>query len=110
MSGLSTHILDTALGKPASGVRVRLFKGATEAISSTVTNADGRVAKLLPEGAALETGVYRIVFDVAPYFAASATPSFYPEVAVCFEVRDASAHYHVPLLIGPFGYTTYRGS
>ncbi len=109
MSGLSTHVLDTASGKPAAGVRVRLFQGATE-FSSAVTNADGRVANLLPQGTALATGVFRIVFEVATYFAATTTPSFYPEVTVCFEVRDASVHYHVPLLISPFGYTTYRGS
>lgn len=109
MSGVSTHILDTAAGKPASGVRVNLFLGGVE-LSSAVTDADGRVAKLFPEGLVLQTGVYRIVFHVRGYFAGSATPSFYPEVTVCFEVRDPSLHYHVPLLISPFGYTTYRGS
>jgi 5-hydroxyisourate hydrolase len=109
MNGLSTHILDTAAGKPAAGARVRLFKADLQ-LSSTLTNADGRIPNLLPSGAALEPGVYRLVFDVASYFAACSTPSFYPEVSVCFEVSDASAQYHIPLLISPFGYTTYRGS
>lgn len=109
MSGLSTHILDTSAGKPAASVRVRLLKGDAE-VSSAVTNADGRIPNLLPEGTSLEPGTYRLVFEVGSYFSASSTPSFYPEVTVCFEVREASAHYHVPLLISPFGYTTYRGS
>lgn len=109
MSGLSTHILDTSAGKPAEGVRVRLFKAEAE-LASARTNADGRISTFLPEGASLQSGMYRLVFELAPYFAAHSTQSFYPEVAISFEVRDASAHYHLPLLISPFGYTTYRGS
>ncbi len=105
MSGISTHILDTASGKPAANVRVRLLQSDCE-ISSAITDSDGRCPALLPKNAELTPGVYRIVFEVAACF----PNGFYPEVSVTFQVRDASSHYHVPLLISPFGYTTYRGS
>lgn len=105
MSGISTHILNTAAGKPAANVRVRLFQSERE-VSSDLTNADGRCAALLPNDIELTPGIYRIVFEVASCF----PDAFYPEVSVTFQVRDESAHYHVPLLISPFGYTTYRGS
>ncbi|MGC2660472.1 MAG: hydroxyisourate hydrolase [Bryobacteraceae bacterium] len=105
MSTISTHVLDTSVGQPAKNVRVRLFSGETE-IGSGVTNADGRCATLLDKGTDLTTGVYRIVFEIADRF----PDGFYPEVSITFAVRDSSAHYHVPLLISPFGFTTYRGS
>lgn len=105
MSGISTHILNTAAGTPAAHIRVRLFQSTRE-ISSNLTDADGRCAALLPKTIELTPGVYRIVFEVGSCF----PDAFYPEVSVTFQVRDGSSHYHVPLLISPFGYTTYRGS
>src|ERR1700730_1836251 len=101
MSRISTPILDTAAGRPASGVAVSLFLGDRQ-IGSGITDKDGRCANLLSE---VTAGTYRIVFEIASYFA----DGFYPEVSVAFVVRDPAAHYHVPLLISPFGYTTYRG-
>jgi 5-hydroxyisourate hydrolase len=105
MSTISTHVLDTSAGQPAQNVRVHLFAGERE-IGSGITNSDGRCASLLPTGASLTSGIYRIVFEVDERF----PDGFYPEVSITFAVRDASAHYHVPLLISPFGFTTYRGS
>ena len=105
MSGLSTHILDTANGKPAAGVNVQLYQGDT-LLNSHVTNTDGRIPAMLPPGFTFTAGTYRLVFDVASYF----PHSFFPEVAILFEVKDPTAHYHVPLLLSPFGYSTYRGS
>ena len=104
MSSISTHVLDISSGKPAAGIRVHLFGDAGE-ISSGVTNADGRCPALMPQDYSLSPGTYRLSFEIMDYF----PNGFYPEVTVCFQVRDA-AHYHVPLLISPFGYTTYRGS
>ncbi len=105
MSGVSTHILDTATGRPAVGINVRLFRGS-DVIGSGSTDADGRIRALLAEGVTLESSDYRIQFEIGEYFA----QGFYPEINIAFTVRDTSAHYHVPLLISPFGYTTYRGS
>lgn len=105
MKRLSTHILDTAAGKPAAGVPVRLLQAERE-ISSHVTDADGRCQNLLPDGMALTSGVYRIVFDVTAYF----PDGLYPEITISFKVDAGAAHYHIPLLLSPFGYTTYRGS
>lgn len=105
MSGISTHVLDTSRGRPVPNVRVHLFRKEME-IFSTTTNADGRCPALLPENEPLIPGIYRLVFETGTYF----DNSFYPEVCVSFTVSDASAHYHVPLLISPFGFTTYRGS
>jgi 5-hydroxyisourate hydrolase len=101
MSGISTHILDTAAGRPACGVTVHLFRGQT-LINSQVTNGDGRIAALIPAGVALTAGIFRLVFEV--------NGPFFPEVHIVFEVKDAAAHYHVPLLLSPYGYSTYRGS
>jgi 5-hydroxyisourate hydrolase len=105
MSGISTHVLDTASGRPAANLRVRLFRAERE-ISSQTTDANGRCAALLPPGIALTAGSYQLLFETGAYF----PQAFYPEVTISFTVSDASAHYHVPLLISPFGYTTYRGS
>ncbi len=106
-SPITTHILDTALGRPAAGVRVVLDRLAGEEVEvgSGTTDADGRV---LDFGfSALEAGVYRLTFHVGDY-AKGAT--FYPRVPVIFEVVATDEHYHVPLLLNPFGYSTYRGS
>ena len=105
MSGISTHILDTAAGIPAAGIQVHLFRG-TDELASETTNKDGRVAALLPTNAALLAGTYRITFDVGARW----PEAFYPEVSVTFSVKDPRSHYHIPLLISPFGFTTYRGS
>lgn len=105
MSGISTHVLDTAHGQPASGIRVHLFL-SDAAIGSGITDQEGRLRSLLPDGTALKPGSYRLLFEIGDYF----PQGFYPEVSVSFTVRDDAAHYHVPLLISPFGYMTYRGT
>ncbi len=105
MSGLSTHVLDTSSGKPALGICVRLFQGEQQ-VGLATTNSEGRCPTLLPQSISLTPGIYRLVFEVGAYF----PDGFYPEVSISFVVRDASSHYHVPLLISPFGFTTYRGS
>ena len=113
MSGLSTHVLDTAIGRPAAGIAVRLEveEGAGwRELAHAATNADGRVAQLLPVGTALALATYRLTFDVAAYQAARGAAGFYPYVTIVFTVRDAAQHHHVPLLLSPFGYSTYRGS
>jgi 5-hydroxyisourate hydrolase len=103
MNRLSTHILDTSRGKPAAGVPIRLYADERE-ISSSVTDDDGRCPNLVSE--ALKPGVYRILFEVAKYF----PDGLYPVVIIVFKVSEDVDHYHIPLLISPFGYTTYRGS
>jgi 5-hydroxyisourate hydrolase len=115
--GLSTHVLDTANGRPAAGVRVDVFRRDGESrmkILSTATDDNGRCAALLPAGRALAVGTYELDFAVADYFAgqggALATPAFLDVVTVRFGVSDASVHHHVPLLVSPYGYSIYRGS
>ena len=104
MSHLSTHVLDTALGKPAAGIPVALFQNG-ELLAEGTTDADGRVATLGPD--ALAAGGYTLLFDTAAYF--GSRPAFYPRVIVDFSITGPE-HYHVPLLLSPFGYSTYRGS
>jgi 5-hydroxyisourate hydrolase len=108
MSTLSTHILDTALGRPAQGIRVTLSHGSTE-LGSAVTDADGRV-KDLHGKRQLGEGDYLLTFHVGPYFAAAKRESFYNVITIDFRVGAVAQHYHVPLLLSPFGYSTYRGS
>lgn len=112
MSGISTHVLDTSRGRPASGVPVSLDVktevGAWTTIGRGTTDSDGR-AKMLTEASAARA-VYRLVFDTKAYFLAWNLEGFYPEVSIVFEVRDPSQRYHVPLLLSPFGFSTYRGS
>ncbi len=121
VNAVSTHVLDTARGRPAAGLPVRLDSlvgSDTTEVGRTVTDADGRVSELVPNE--LEPGRYRLVFDTEAYFAGhaaaepaganSAGPPLYPEVAITFTVTDPAAHYHLPLLLSPFGYSTYRGS
>ena len=111
MSALTTHVLDTARGLPAAGVAVsvcRLEKDDWSPLGRGVTDADGRCAELLKPGR-LARGVYRLRFETSPYFAAQSLRAFYPYVDVVFEVAE-ERHYHVPLLLSPFGYSTYRGS
>ena len=113
MSGLTTHVLDTAAGRPAAGVPVRLERLDGEAwreLHRTATNDDGRAPGLLPAGTELAAGIYRLTFDTAVYHAARGGEGFYPYVSIVFTVRDAAQHHHVPLLLSPFSYTTYRGT
>jgi len=114
MSGITTHVLDTARGEPARGVPVSLEMmvtgGEWKLVGRGKTNADGRLKELLPEGSDLIKGTYRLIFDTAAYFRKQKSEAFFPEVQVLFEVRDPSRHHHVPLLLSSFGYSTYRGS
>ena len=110
-SHVTSHVLDAATGRPARGVGVRLEArdgagGDWTPVAEAVTDADGRVSRLGPE--ALPEGAYRVVFDTAGYF--GDRPTFYPEVVIVFELAAASEHYHIPLLLSPFAYSTYRGS
>lgn len=111
--GISTHILDTTRGRPAQGVRVSLTRLSGDAfvdVASGQTDADGRLRTLVPDGTSPEPGTYRLQFDVGAYFATAGIEAFYPSVEITFLVKSASEHYHVPLLLNPFGYSTYRGS
>jgi 5-hydroxyisourate hydrolase len=114
MSTLSTHVLDTALGRPAAGVAVTLerldAKRSAALAGFGTTDEEGRLRDLPPAGQLLPVGEYRLRFDVGAYFAASQRDTFFPSVSVEFRVTDAAAHYHVPLLVSPYGYSTYRGS
>jgi hydroxyisourate hydrolase len=114
MGRLSTHVLDTAGGTPAEGVRIELFRGDERApVRSVSTNADGRTEAPLLDGAELVAGSYRIVFHVGEYFRRRGHPDagrFLEDVPVSFIVEDPSGRYHVPLLVSPWSYTTYRGS
>ena len=115
MSTISTHVLDTSAGRPAAGVGVtleRLDAAGPDPVSlgGGVTDADGRLRDPLAAGAPLGEGTYRLRFDVGDYFARGGRAAFYPEVVVCFLVGARDEHYHVPLLLSPYGYSTYRGS
>jgi 5-hydroxyisourate hydrolase len=114
VSTISTHVLDTALGRPAAGVRVILEQvddgGVVVSLGVGETDGDGRLRDLLPAGQALQPGDYRLRFDVGEYFALTKRETFYPSVMVEFTVASLASHYHVPLLVSPFGYSTYRGS
>jgi 5-hydroxyisourate hydrolase len=113
MSHITTHVLDVALGRPAANISVVLEAQSaggnwTEAARGA-TDADGRLRDW-PAAKAVEAGTYRLIFDTRAYFASHKTSSLYPQVIVVFEVRDAREHYHIPLLLSPFGYSTYLGS
>lgn len=114
MSTLSTHVLDTQWGRPAAGVPILLEAqaGAQEwrELARGTTNSDGRIRDFLPAGTRLEPGTYRMTFHTAEYFRAHAVKGFYPYVSVVFEIAATDEHYHVPLLLSPFGFSTYRGS
>lgn len=113
-SPITTHVLDTTLGKPAVGVPIVLERldreGAWKALGQGVTDADGRLKDLLPEHHALSSGTYRMNFRTETYFRALGVDGFYPEVSVVFELKATGQHYHIPLLLSPYGYSTYRGS
>ncbi len=118
MGKLTTHVLDTASGLPARGLRIELHRldagGGTTPIASVETNNDGRAPAALLEGDALRVGRYRLCFHAAAYFRSAGTPlpepPFLDVVTIDFGIADAAAHYHVPLLLSPYGYSTYRGS
>lgn len=117
MGRLSTHVLDTARGRPAAGVRIALYRlsaGGRDLVREVVTNGDGRTDGPLMEGAALTEGSYELVFQAGAYLRATGQagegPLFLDEIPIRFGVPDATQHYHVPLLIAPFAYSTYRGS
>lgn len=112
MSHITTHVLDTSLGKPAAGIRISLQEKQQEywnTIAVGITNEDGRVTDLLKNGKTLNPGIYRMFFETGAYYKALSVQTFYPEVGIVFETFDTT-HYHVPLLLNPFGYSTYRGS
>lgn len=111
-SPITTHVLDTALGHPAVGVPVMLERATEDGydqVGSGVTDADGRITDLL-DPAGFTPGIYLLHFDTGEYFESTGRDAFYPEVAVLFRVVETGQHHHVPLLLSPFGYSTYRGS
>ena len=114
MSAITTHVLDTSLGRPAAGVAVALEMLSTDgdwaALGASVTDQDGRCRDLLATGASPSPGTYRLTFQTAAYHRSNGVDGFFPEVMIVFNLVDAAAHYHVPLLLSPFGYSTYRGS
>lgn len=113
MSAITTHVLDISKGRPAVGIEVTLeFEtlNGFDQLAKGVTNADGRVSDLLPKEHKLKSGIYRLTFETATYLAANNVSGFYPRVPILFEIKETEKHYHVPLLLSPFGYSTYRGS
>lgn len=112
MSAITTHVLDLSRGRPASGIAVVLERaGAPDSTTASrgTTDADGRIKSFMPVPA-LQSGTYRLTFEVGAYFLAAGVDAFYQDVVIEFRVRDPAQHYHVPLLLSPFGYSTYRGS
>jgi 5-hydroxyisourate hydrolase len=119
MSAITTHVLDLALGRPAAGVGIALERREDgdglslerwSHLGSGTTDTDGRLKALLPDSYVVQAGTYRLRFDTAAYFDEQKVDCFYPTVTIEFAVRKAGEHYHVPLLLSPFGYSTYRGS
>lgn len=111
VSFITTHVLDAAAGRPAAGIAVELShreEGVWSQVAAGVTDADGRIADLGPE--ALESGTYRLTFNTGDWFVAQQVPAFYPEVVLTFDIDGNQKHYHVPVLLSPFAYSTYRGS
>lgn len=113
VSPITTHILDTARGCPAEGVPVSIEleeDGRFQQLANGTTNSDGRIPNLLPHDKPLAAGRYRMRFETAAYFSAQKIEGFYPYVEIVFEIKQPAEHYHIPLLLSPFGYSTYRGS
>ena len=113
MSRITTHILDTSAGRPAAGVNAELFVRVNnsdwELLSSGITDKDGRIKDLLNESIKITNGIYKMKFITKDYFEKNRIRCFYPFVEIVFEI-DCEEHYHIPLLLSPFGYSTYRGS
>ena len=115
MSRITTHVLDTSAGRPAEGVPVVLERaapdgGGWEVVGRGTTDADGRQRELAPDGRRLAGGTYRLTFDTGAYFTRSGVQAFFPSVSVVFAIGEGEEHQHVPLLLAPYGYSTYRGS
>ncbi|MEO6732203.1 MAG: hydroxyisourate hydrolase [Ferruginibacter sp.] len=111
MSQITTHILDTSKGKPAWGVAVVLYERLAHEdieIAKGTTNKEGRLINLLQEGETLVPGIYKMTFDIKHYFSSDDIHTFYPVIEITFEIKQRE-HYHIPLLVSPFGYSTYRG-
>src|SRR5262245_58746960 len=111
MTRITTHVLDTSLGKPASGLKLRLERSGPDTrvrLASATTGQDGRVGDWLPGG--VPAGRYRLVFETGAWFQAAGRETLYPEVVIEFVVQDGEVHHHLPLLLSPYGYSTYRGS
>jgi len=112
MSDITTHVLDVSIGRPAAGVPVTLEiekAGNWKELSRGATDSDGRLRHLLAPGTLVE-GTYRLSFETQTYFKAGKVEGLYPQIAIVFQVRNAKEHHHIPLLLSPFGYSTYRGS
>lgn len=111
---ITTHVLDTTSGRPARGVPVALEQletdGRWRVLSRKKTDANGRISDLVSSGVRIKGGIYRMTFETAAYFHSIRTPAFYPWVSVAFEIKRPRDHHHVPLLLSPYGYSTYRGS
>jgi len=111
---ITTHVLDTTKGRPAAGIAIELEvrdpAGAWRAVGRGATDNDGRLRTLLPSGEPIVPGNYRLIFDVDQYFQSNGVTAFYPRVTIEFITVEGESHYHVPLLLSPFGYSTYRGS
>lgn len=114
MKSISTHVIDTAHGKPIPNLSVTLEmhsgRGQWKEVATGMTNGDGRVNPLLPKGSPLEVGRYRITFATNSFFEGQGIRGFYPYVSIVFEITETSEHYHIPLLLSPYGFSTYRGS
>lgn len=112
MSQITTHILDTTKGKPAQGITIVLYRGENDEwteVARGITNTDGRISDLLKENEVLQIGIYKMRFETKDYFDKHQIPTFYPYVEIIFDIQT-NEHYHIPLLLNPFGYSTYRGS
>jgi 5-hydroxyisourate hydrolase len=112
MSQLTTHVLDTTKGKPAPGIHIILYQQKKDEwieVTKGITNNDGRIPDLLKKGVVMEHGIYKLRFEIQNYFSGQSVETFYPFVEITFHVTTED-HYHVPLLLNPFGYSTYRGS
>lgn len=111
---ITTHVLDTSKGRPAHGIPVVLEQqtghGTWNELGRGITDVDGRINNLLPDHGRLTKGIYRLTFETLPYYQSIGIYSFYPYVPIIFEIQDGVTHHHVPLLLSPFGYSTYRGS
>jgi 5-hydroxyisourate hydrolase len=116
MNGITTHVLDTSKGKPAAGVPIRLSMRTSQHendwkdLGEAITNSDGRAPDLLAPNTKISAGIYKLTFETQTYFASTSVSGFYPSVTIIFEITNPEQHHHVPLLLNPFGYSTYRGS